>query len=268
MATYAIGDLQGCYDELQQLLTKIHYNPSQDQLWFTGDLINRGPKSLDCLRFVAHTPNCRTVLGNHDLHSLVAYYGFTQLHPQDTLASLYQAPDWPWLMEWLIHRPFLIYDQSSQYCLVHAGLLPAWDLTSAIGYAQEAATALSQDTQNFLRHLYGDLPNTWNDQLIGYERLRFIVNVFTRMRYCYSPYKLELATKQPPQQVTSNIIPWFKVKGRKTTAQNIVFGHWASLNCQTDTPQVFAIDSGCVWGRSLTALRLDDGQRFSVLANR
>lgn len=264
MATYAIGDLQGCYDQLQHLLKKIQYHPDSDHLWFTGDIVNRGPQSLECLRFVAKTKNCQIVLGNHDLHCLVVNAGFAKSHPGDTLAPIYNAPDCDELLTWLTQQPLFFYDPDVDYCLIHAGILPAWDLNSAISYAKEAETALQNNPTSFLQDLYGHKPDIWNESLHGADRLRFIVNTFTRMRYCVSPIQLELTTKKSPQHTANELTPWFDIADRSASELNIIFGHWASLNCQVATPHIFALDSGCVWGGSLTAMRLEDGKRFSV----
>ena len=265
MSTYAIGDLQGCYQPLQNLLELIDYNTLSDKLWFTGDIVNRGPDSLACLRFVKNSPNCQIVLGNHDLHCLTAAYGYQPFHAKDTLTEILKAPDADDLLQWLIQQPLLYHDPKFDYCLVHAGILPAWDLATAKALALEAETALQNDTQHFLKHLYGHQPDTWSATLTGMDRYRFIVNAFTRMRYCLSSTQLELKSKMAPEHAERDLIPWFDVDSRKTKQCNIIFGHWASLNCQAGLPHIFALDSGAVWGGKLTALRLEDGQRFSVV---
>lgn len=262
MANYVIGDLQGCYQPLCRLLDMIHYDPGQDFLWFAGDIVNRGPDSLDCLRFVANQPNCRMVLGNHDLYCLVVGYGYWHLHPKDTLAPIYEAPDSDTLLTWLLHQPLLI--QESGYCLVHAGILPLWDQKEASQHAREVEWALQNDTANFLQHLFGQQPDTWDVALAGYDRLRFITNVFTRMRYCYSSYQLDFTFKGRPADAPKDRQPWFMIPERKMANQPILFGHWSALEGSTSTPSAIALDTGYVWGGGLTALRLEDKQRFYV----
>ena len=267
MSTYAIGDVQGCYDELRALLDKINYDPKQDRLWFAGDIINRGPKSLECLRFIKNTPNCFMILGNHDLHAIAVAYGASKIKPYDTLDQILQASDRNELIDWLRQQPLIHHDKTLGFTLSHAGIYPDWNLQDAIQHAHEVEKVLRGDNiADFLNNLYGNEPSKWEPSLEGYNRLRFIVNAFTRMRFCRQDNSLDLNAKGTLQSVTNDLAPWFKVTSRKTQSDKLIFGHWAALECNANTENVFAIDSGCVWGRELTALRLEDETQFSVPA--
>jgi bis(5'-nucleosyl)-tetraphosphatase (symmetrical) len=259
MTTYAIGDLQGCFDELQTLLDKIHFNPKQDKLWFVGDLVNRGPKSLECLRFVKKLSHqAITVLGNHDLHLIAVYYGHQALKKGDTLQAILDAPDAADLIEWLCHQPLVHHDASLQFTLVHAGIPPQWSITEALAKSKEVETALQgTQRQELLKHMYGSLPDQWDENLQGFDRLRLIINYFTRMRFCDADGKLTVSIKTKPQDAPAGWEPWFTVP-RKTTQDHIVFGHWAALEGITNDPYAHGIDTGCVWGNRLTALNLND----------
>lgn len=263
MATYAIGDVQGCFDELQTLLKKINFNPQVDQLWFVGDLVNRGPKSLEVLRFVKNLPQTKIVLGNHDLHLIALAYG--NPYPDHTLNAVLTAPDREELIEWLRRLPLLHHDEKLNFVMVHAGIYPLWNLNQAKTYAQEFETALhSEKISELLKNMYGDQPDQWNENLAGEERLRFIVNTFTRMRFCTPAGKLEFHNIGKINSVSQNYLPWFKIPNRATKNLNIIFGHWAALQGETGEPKVFALDTGCVWGNCLTAMRLQDQEKFSV----
>lgn len=264
MPTYAIGDLQGCYDELQLLLEKIQFDPTQDTLWFTGDLVNRGPKSLECLRFVKNLgARAITVLGNHDLHLLAVAAGVRQQAEGDTLTEILEAPDCDELLTWLRQQPLLHYDPQLGFILVHAGIAPQWNLGTAQKLAREVEMQLQSIASDLLAQLYGNQPACWNDVLIGTERWRCIINYFTRMRFCTQAGCLDLSYKGTLNDAPSDLIPWFNVPQRQVQ-QPILFGHWAALESGKTPPNVFALDSGCVWGNSLTALRLEDLQKFSV----
>lgn len=266
MATYAIGDIQGCFAEFQQLLTAIHFSPTADTLWFTGDLVNRGPQSLEVLRFVKSLGDKhQVVLGNHDLHLLALAYGYADKHRGDTLDTVLQAPDSAEIIDWLRHRPLLYYDKQNSFVMTHAGLAPIWTLKEARSLAQEVEAVLRSTTpENFLKHMYGNEPNYWNENLAGVERLRAIVNYFTRMRFCYADGRLDLAYKGEIGGKPTDLIPWFDVKDRANANEKIIFGHWAALGGKTDAPNVYPLDTGCVWGNCLTAMRLEDEKRFSV----
>jgi bis(5'-nucleosyl)-tetraphosphatase (symmetrical) len=257
MAIYAIGDLQGCLDALQRLLERLRFDPGGDTLWFTGDLVNRGPASLATLRFVkALGPRAIAVLGNHDLHLLAVAAGTERFRKRDTLVEILRAPDRDELLAWLRTRPLLHDDAALGCVLVHAGLLPQWDLADARRLAREAEAVIAGDAAEFFRHMYGDLPDHWREDLRGHERLRVIVNAFTRMRYCDSEGNMDLRYKEPPGLQPPDLLPWFQVPGRRSVGVRVVFGHWSALG-QYRGDNVIALDSGCVWGRTLSALRLD-----------
>jgi len=267
MTTYAIGDIQGCYDELQALLQKINFNTEKDTLWFTGDLVNRGPQSLDVLRYVKSLGDrAITVLGNHDLHLLAVASGKCSLNKKDTLTPILEANDRVELLHWLRHRPVFHYDKRLNIALVHAGLAPEWDLKQARRCARELESVLRGDDYiDYFSHMYGNKPNRWHSELSGWERLRFITNCFTRLRYVTQEGKLCLKAKGQPGEHAKEYIPWFQVSGRLSSNRTIVFGHWSTLgfynavNVNDDASgfyNVVGIDSGCLWGGSLTAVEL------------
>ena len=258
MAVYAIGDIQGCYDELQDLLALIQFDPQNDRLWFAGDLVNRGPKSLETLRFVRDLGDVAiTVLGNHDLHLIAAVYGKPLDQDDHTLDAILAAPDRDELVDWLRCRPLLHHDAGLGYTLVHAGLPPQWDLATAQRCAREVETVLCSDRiKDFLAHLYGNKPRRWSRKLQGWDRLRFIVNSLTRMRYCDHKGRLKMKPKGPPGTQPPTLMPWFDVPGRDSRDMHIIFGHWSTLGIPRK-PGVYPIDSGCLWGGQLTALRID-----------
>jgi bis(5'-nucleosyl)-tetraphosphatase (symmetrical) len=259
MAVYAIGDIQGCYDELRELLATIHFDPECDRLWFVGDLVNRGPKSLETLRFVRDLGTAAiTVLGNHDLHLLAAAYGIRpDTIDDETLEPVLAATDRDELIDWLRRRPLLHHDADLGYLMVHAGLPPQWDLSLARQCAGEVESVLRSDRlEAFLSHMYGNKPRQWSRELTGWDRLRFIVNCFTRMRFCDRKGKLELKSSGPPGSQPDGYYPWYEIPGRASEGMNIIFGHWSTLRT-TDIPGIFPTDSGCLWGGQLTALRID-----------
>lgn len=266
MAVYAIGDLQGCLDPLRRLLEKIAFDPGRDRLWFCGDLVNRGPASLATLRFVHGLGGSAVcVLGNHDLHLLAAAYGGERpLKGRDTMAEVLAAPDREELLEWLRRRPLLHHDETLGFTLVHAGLPPQWHLETARAAAAELEAVLGGDRfVEFLRQMYGDLPDLWSPALAGMDRLRYIVNAFTRMRFCRADGSLELGEKSSPEHAPPGLIPWFRFPGRRNAGLRLVFGHWSTLGdlCENG---VHGLDTGCVWGGRLSALRLDDAMRIAV----
>lgn len=258
MAVYAIGDLQGCYDPLRRLLDRLAFDPAHDQVWLVGDLINRGPDSLATLRFIRDLgASAISVLGNHDLTLLVAAEGFIKPKRRDTFQSILAAPDREELLHWLRHRPLLHYDAALHTVMVHAGIAPQWSLEQAQMLAHEFETALQgADAHALLRQLFGSEPRRWQDNLTGIDRLRAIVNYFTRMRFCTPDGTLDFDHKGPPGSQPRGLLPWYEVPQRQATAVRIVVGHWASLD-YVQTPHLVALDTGCVWGRMLTALRLD-----------
>ena len=257
MAVFVIGDVQGCYRELRALLRKIRYSADRDRLWFVGDLVNRGPDSLAVLRFVRGLGDgAVTVLGNHDLHLLATALGVRAPHPRDTLAEVLAAPDRDILLDWLRRRP-LLHEGEQGFVMIHAGLPPQWDLARARSCAREVEAALAAPGHEaFIRHMYGDQPDRWSDALSGWDRLRFITNCFTRLRYCRADGSLALAEKGAPPAVPG-LIPWFRVPGRASAGLPIVCGHWSTLGRHREGG-VWSLDSGCVWGGALTALRLGE----------
>jgi bis(5'-nucleosyl)-tetraphosphatase (symmetrical) len=268
MATYCIGDVQGCFAELEQLLHVINYDRKRDCLWFVGDLVNRGPNSLEVLRLVKQLPNTKIVLGNHDLH-LLNFYNKIVDFEIDYLEPILAAPDGLELINWLRRQPLLYYDKEQNFVLVHAGIYPGWGLQEAIMYAREVETVLQGENYiEFLKQMYGNEPSSWSDNLSGFDRSRFITNAFTRMRFCDSQGKLEFAYAGEANTAPQGFLPWFKIPWRKTQDVKIIFGHWAALQGQTNEPNVFALDTGCVWGKSLTAMRLEDGVRFMQRSQR
>lgn len=256
MAVYAIGDVQGCFDALRALLDKLRYDPDQDTLWFTGDLVNRGPQSLEVLRLLTSLPKLHTVLGNHDLHLLAVASGLPA-RKNDTFDDVLNAHDRDALLDWLRSRPLLHHDEQLGYTLVHAGLLPQWDLATARRLTAEAELAISASAHNALfTHMYGDTPDHWHDDLDGWPRLRVIINACTRLRYCDAQGRMDLHAKGRPGTQPPHLLPWFEIPERKTRNARLVFGHWSTLGvCARDG--VIALDSGCLWGGSLTAVRLD-----------
>lgn len=265
MSTYIIGDVQGCYDGLMKLLDKIQYNPNQDQLGFTGDLVQRGEDSLSVLRFIYKLEKPIIVLGNHDLHLLNLRYGSTEHKASDDLKRVLTAPDADELCEWLAQQPLLCHNTEHNFVMAHAGILPAWTLSEAKQYANEIESLLkNKDTRsNLLTHCYGNTPECWSNDLIGLDRYRFIINAFTRMRYCSSPQCIELEYKDKPGTQTNHLTPWFDYS-TLNQQQTLIFGHWAALEGKCDRPNIHALDTGYVWGERLTALRLEDQALISV----
>ncbi len=267
MAVYAIGDVQGCFDELQRLLEQIRFDPAVDKLWFTGDLVNRGPKSLETLRFVKQLGDgAVTVLGNHDLHLLAIDAGYSKLRNSDTLAPLLAAADREELLQWLRYRPLLHIDTGLDICMLHAGLPPQWDILQARQHAVEVETTLQgSQWKTFFKYMYGNQPDSWHEYLQGWERLRFIVNCFTRLRYCSAVGAMDFRAKGEPGSQPAGLIPWFEITGRKSRDSRILFGHWSTLGLlQTDN--ICAIDTGCLWGGNLTAVQLDGNMKITGIS--
>ncbi|HUT40161.1 MAG TPA: symmetrical bis(5'-nucleosyl)-tetraphosphatase [Gammaproteobacteria bacterium] len=265
MAVYAVGDIQGCFDELRALLDKLHFDPVVDRLWLVGDLVNRGPKSLETLRFVRKLgPAAVTVLGNHDLHLIAAVHGRSLGRGGHTLDAVLAAHDRDELIDWLRWRPLLHHDDNTGFTMVHAGLPPQWDLARAQQSAHEVETVLrGPQLDTFIEHMYGNKPNCWSDELSGWERLRFCVNCFTRMRYCDADGRLDFASKGPPGSQSKGLFPWFELP-RASGDLKLVFGHWSTLGPRDD-PGIYPLDTGCLWGGAMTALRLDgEPQWFSL----
>ena len=262
MAIYVIGDVQGCFAALQQLVKDIDFDPSADTLWFTGDLVNRGPQSADVIRFVSGLDQrAISVLGNHDLHLLAVAAGKAKIRRHDTIADVLQSQDCDELLGWLRQRPLLHHNAKLGLTLIHAGLLPQCDLDMAMNLTREVESVLrGPDSDEFLAHMYGDQPRVWREELTGWDRLRVIVNAFTRLRYCDRSGHMDLAPTGPPGSQPKHLVPWFQLPDRRTKDLTIIFGHWSTLGIwQQDG--VIGLDTGCVWGGALTAVRVDDGRR-------
>lgn len=279
MTTYVIGDLQGCFDELQTLLTHINHQPQEDVLWFVGDIVNRGPKSLASLRFVKtlqEQGKAAMVLGNHDFHLLATYAGLDKFASRsDTLAEILAAPDVDELMDWLRQQPLMVRHPVYPAVMVHAGIPPQWTINQAAGYAKEVETLLrAPNWQAFLvQHLFaGDTgqPTQWHDHLSGWDRVRYIVNAFARMRYCTAQGTLDYHLKGAPSAEVNTpnasralFEPWFVCTGRKNKDAEIFFGHWSTLGA-LDAYHVHATDTGCLWGGKLTAYAIERACRLTI----
>lgn len=259
MAVYAIGDIQGCYDPFRRLLDEIRFEPSEDTLWLTGDLVNRGPKSLKTLRFVRELgDSVITVLGNHDLHLLALEAGVVRFGKRfGSLSRLLDAPDVAELCEWLRHRPLAHYDEGIDTLLVHAGTYPSWTVKKTLARAGEVEAVLQRDGYaTLLGKMYGDQPDLWSGSLTGYKRLRFIINCLTRMRMMTKAGHLALSFSGAPWTARKNLTPWYLYPDAAWGDTRIVFGHWSALGLIV-LPNLVSLDTGCVWGRQLTAVRLD-----------
>lgn len=266
MPTYAIGDVQGCFDELLDLLEVFRFDRAKDRLWFVGDLVNRGPASLATLRFVRDLgERALVVLGNHDLHLLALAEGRATGRKDDTLEEVLAAPDRDDLLDWLRRRPMM--HVAGAHTLVHAGLLPQWDVSKARSLAEEVETELRLRHREFLKSLYGSRPDRWAEDLRGIDRLRVIVNAMTRLRFCTAQGVMEFETKGEVTQAPSGYLPWFDVPGRKSADAIVICGHWSALGLRL-APNLLALDSGCVWGGQLSAVRLEDRRLYQVPCGR
>lgn len=270
MATYAIGDLQGCYDPLARLLDYLDFSPERDRLWFVGDLVNRGPQSLEVLRFVKGLGHAAvTVLGNHDLHLAMQAAGFGKANKEDTLGAILAAPDREDLLSWLRAQP--LFHVEGGWAMVHAGLLPAWNVAQAQALSDEVSAALTApDYLDFLANMWGSEPDAWHDGLAGWDRLRVVVNAMTRMRFVTPDGRMEFrapGAKGPPERGPAGCLPWFDAPGRRSADHAIVCGHWSALGFR-QTDRLLALDSGCLWGGSLTAVRLEDRRVFQLPCGR
>jgi len=263
MAIYAVGDIQGCHAELVRLLDEIRFDPAADQLWLVGDLVNRGPGSLEVLRLVKSLgTSAITVLGNHDLHLLAVAEGVADLSRNDTLDGILNAPDRDEILRWLRNQRLM--HTHKNLVLVHAGLLPQWTVAQAEGYAREVEIALRSDGYiTFLSRMYGNAPHEWDDTLSGYKRLRVIVNAFTRMRICTRDGEMEFKFKGEVKNIPAGYLPWFEIPKRASEKSTVIFGHWSALGLK-HTPNIIALDTGCLWGGPMTAIRLDDRKLFQV----
>ena len=263
MSTYAIGDIQGCYDALQELLETIRFDPARDRLWLVGDLVNRGDQSLAVLRWAMGLGDAAvTVLGNHDLHLLAVAEGTQEAHRGDTIHGILNAPDRDELLAWLRRRPLMHMQDNA--VLVHAGLLPEWTAPQALSLAHEVEDALrGARYHEFLLQMYGNQPTHWKNDLTGISRLRVITNAMTRLRFCSVGGVMEFTQKGDPNNPPSGFMPWFDVPQRASREATIIFGHWSALGLQVRANLV-ALDSGCLWGGHLSAMRLEDRQIFQV----
>ncbi|MCQ4241477.1 symmetrical bis(5'-nucleosyl)-tetraphosphatase [Stutzerimonas stutzeri] len=263
MTTYAVGDLQGCLEPLQCLLQEVDFSPSRDCLWLAGDLVNRGPQSLEALRFVRDLGSSGvTVLGNHDLHLLAVAHNIDRLKRSDTLRSILDAPDRSDLIDWLRQQKLVHYDSDRETTMVHAGIPPQWTMEKALRRAAEVEQVLRDDALllPFLDGMYGNQPAKWDKELHGVPRLRLITNYFTRMRFCKADGTLNLEAKEGIETAPPGFAPWFSHANRKTRNCTIIFGHWAALEGRCDAPNVHALDTGCVWGNAMTLMNLDSGE--------
>jgi len=261
MSTYVVGDIQGCLQPLKCLLRAVRFDPAQDRLWSVGDAVNRGPKCLKTLRFLYNMRDRLVmVLGNHDLHLLAVAAGVRPLSQSDTLNEILAAPDREALLHWLLHRPLIHHEHG--YTLVHAGIPPQWSIKKAISRAREVEAVLqSPRCTEFFRQMYGNEPAVWSPELTGMERLRVITNYLTRMRYCTSDGLLDLESKGPsPIPGSRKVSAWFSHPNRKAANDKILFGHWASIEGHTDSPNAIGLDTGCVWGGALSMFCLDSGE--------
>ncbi len=256
MATYAIGDIQGCFHAFMALLVRLRFNPKQDKLWLVGDIINRGSGSLEVLRWCfLHQDSLKIVLGNHDLHALAVVHNVKPAHKYDTLQSSIDAPDSDVLFTWLRHQSLMI--EENGYVMVHAGLFPQWTIEQAISLASEVEYALQADSfHNFLSNMYGNSPNVWHDNLSGIDRLRAITNAMTRMRICSLEGEMEFEFKGAMRDIPSGFIPWFDVAARRSQDAKIICGHWSALGLR-QRDNIHALDTGCLWGGQLTAMCLE-----------
>jgi len=266
MAIYAVGDVQGCYAELARLLDDIRFDPAADRLWLVGDLVNRGPGSLEVLRLIKSLGDSAiTVLGNHDLHLIAVAEGVAELHRTDTLDEILNAPDRDELLHWLRNQRLL--HAQDGYVLVHAGLLPQWSVVQAESLAREVETALRDDNYStFLARMYGNAPHNWDGGLTGHKRLRVIVNAFTRMRICTTEGEMEFKFKGEVQDIPPGYLPWFDVPNRASRDATVIFGHWSALGL-LQRKNVIALDTGCLWGGPMSAIRLDDRHLFQAACN-
>jgi len=265
MSTYVVGDIQGCFEPFQCLLSEVNFNPDKDRLWSVGDLINRGPQSLETLRwFYAHRDNITMVLGNHDLHLMAVSAGARKPSRKDNFHDILEAPDRTQLIEWLHYQPLAYHEDG--ITMVHAGIPPLWTIEDTLQRAWEVENVLQGPRcAEFFAEMYGNDPFVWNDSLSGMTRLRVITNYLTRMRYCTRKGKMDLVSKGPqpiPDAITGKkVAPWFSHKTRLTQGETIIFGHWASLEGITDDLQTIALDTGCVWGGAMTLYELESGKR-------
>lgn len=268
MAIYAVGDIQGCYDSLRKLLDKAKFDPSTDKLWSLGDLINRGPKDYEVLKFcMGLGDNFSCVLGNHDLHFLAIALGYHEHKSTDTFQKVLKSSKLNEIVDWMRHQKLVHYDESRDMLFAHAGIPPQWSVKKTLKLANEVEQAIQDKTKSrlYFANMYGNQPNLWNNNLTGVKRLRIITNYLTRMRFCDSNGHLELRSKAGIASAPKGYKPWFQVANRKAENTTILFGHWAALMGNTDVKNVHALDTGCVWGGRMTLVNIDAlSNRISV----
>lgn len=267
MTVYAVGDIQGCHDELQALLTKVAFNAEKDELWCVGDLVNRGPKSLETLLFLYEMHHCvKLVLGNHDLHLIACFYDHDRLKKHDTIQDIIHSKQGTTLINWLRQQPLVYYDPVRCIAMVHAGIPPLWTLEDSLMRSAEVEKALQSDKEisKFLKNMYSNDAVNWHESLKGQERLRVITNYLTRMRFCKLDGTIEFNSKEGVDSAPSGYMPWFEVPHRKMEGQDILFGHWAALEGHCNEPHVYALDTGCVWGGCLTMIDVETKQIYST----
>jgi bis(5'-nucleosyl)-tetraphosphatase (symmetrical) len=264
MTRYAVGDLQGCLDPLRRLLDRVRFEPARDQLWSTGDLVNRGPQSLACLRFLRDLgASARVVLGNHDLHLLAVAHGIKKLKKGDTLREILDAPDCAELLDWLTRQPLFYRDPTGDYALVHAGLAPTWSIAQAQALSDELVSVMrSPRLRDYLEGMYGDQPDCWDDALTDITRWRVATNYLTRMRICDANGRLDLRFKEAPEAAPAGFMPWYDAPQRRSAGQRIIFGHWAALMGRAARDDVIALDTGCIWGGAMTLYDLERARRY------
>lgn len=269
MANILVGDIHGCYDPLRLLLDQVKFNPNKDTLWLTGDLVARGSHSLEVLRFAQSLgEKCRISLGNHDIHLLALQADLCKTHLKDKLDKLLSAPDAGELIYWLRTRPLLQHDPRLKLIMVHSGISPQWNLEQTLSCAKEAEMVLrSKKYLSFIKKMYANSPNYWSPNLTGTQRLRYIINAFTRMRYCYNDGRLDFNCKETLDNASPSLTPWFLLKNQLPKDYSVVFGHWAALMGKNIPKPFYGLDTGCCWGGFLTALRFEDKHIFTQNCN-
>lgn len=267
MSTYIIGDVQGCYAELQELVDKIGYNPNEDRLGFAGDLVNRGPQSLEVLRYIKNLKDPIVVLGNHDLYLLGIAYGVLDNRPTHTMQDVLDAPDKDDILSWLRQQKLFYHDADSQFVMVHAGIPPQWSLDDAKKYSADVEGMLSGNGfQKLMNNMMGNNPLSWRPNLRRWQHLRYIINSFTRLRFCTPEGKLDLWNKGPSNTAETGYYPWYMVAHPSIAKNRVLFGHWAALEGEVERPGFDCLDTGCAWGKCLTAVCVETGQHYSVPA--
>lgn len=266
MSNYIVGDIQGCFDELQLLLKQVNFNQEIDTLWVAGDLVARGPKSLETLRFIKSLGHsAKVVLGNHDLHLLAVACGIQPIKKKDKTAPILEAEDRDELLHWLRQQPLLL--EHDDFVVCHAGVSPQWDLDTARNCASEVEAILRGEQWMWLiENMYSNQPDKWNENLTGLDRYRYIINAYTRMRFCFDDCRLDMKCKLPPKEINDKTLqPWFSLQQRINLDKTVLFGHWAALEGYHGK-EVIGLDTGCVWGGHLTLIRWEDKQFFTQQA--